>query len=183
MFVFYEWPFPHICTLQRMQHISLLILGSVFSDCSQCVPPYIVPLPPPPRWVCWVRSSVVVGLTVVTNRQTDHATCVATGRIFTLCIAMRPKNYSERQNWRHQFRGQHERNKARCKRVVVAVGNCTRAMCVRARRCQCSSTESARSPSQHLYIPGRFMLRQASVGDVCVMVEMRRIWLFENSGR
>ena len=37
-------------------------------------------------------------------------------------------------------------NKARCKRAVVAVGNCTRAMCVRARRCQCSSTESARSP-------------------------------------
>ena len=56
----------------------------------------------------WVRSSVFVGLTVVTNRQTDHATCVATGRIFTLCIAMRPKNYSERQNWRHQFRGQHD---------------------------------------------------------------------------
>ena len=48
----------------------------------------------------------------MTNRQTDHATCVATNRIFTLCIAMRPKNYSERQNWRHQFRGQHEWNKA-----------------------------------------------------------------------
>ena len=29
--------------------------------------------------------------------------------------------------------------------------NCTRAMCVRARRCQCSSTESARSPPQRLY--------------------------------
>jgi len=41
--------------------------------------------------------------------------------------------------------------KARCKRVV-AVGNCTRAMCVRARRCQCSSTESARSSPQRLYI-------------------------------
>jgi len=35
MFVFYDWPFPHTCTLQRMQSIlySLLILGSVFSDC------------------------------------------------------------------------------------------------------------------------------------------------------
>ena len=90
------------------------------------------------------------------SRQTDHVTCVATGRIFTLCIAMRAKNYSERQNWRHQFRGQHEWNKARCKRVVLVVavgGNCTRAMCVRARRCQCSSTESARSPPQRLYIP------------------------------
>ena len=32
MFVFYDWPFPHMCTLQRMQPISLLILGSVFSD-------------------------------------------------------------------------------------------------------------------------------------------------------
>jgi len=50
----------------------------------------------------WIRSSVFVGLTVVTNRQTDHAACVATGRIFTLCIAMRPKNYSERQNWQHR---------------------------------------------------------------------------------
>jgi len=33
MFVFYDWPFPHMCALQRMQPISLLILGSVFSDC------------------------------------------------------------------------------------------------------------------------------------------------------
>jgi len=35
MFVFYDWPFPHICTLRRMQPTvySLLILGSVFSDC------------------------------------------------------------------------------------------------------------------------------------------------------
>ena len=32
MFVFYDWPFAHMCTLQRMQPISLLILGSVFSD-------------------------------------------------------------------------------------------------------------------------------------------------------
>jgi len=32
MFVFYDWPFPHMRTLQRMQPISLLILGSVFSD-------------------------------------------------------------------------------------------------------------------------------------------------------
>jgi len=32
MFVFYDWPFPHMCTLQRMQPISVLILGSVFSD-------------------------------------------------------------------------------------------------------------------------------------------------------
>jgi len=62
----------------------------------------------------WIRSSVFLWLTDGTNRQTDHATCVATGRIFTLCIAMRTKNYSERQNWRHQFRGQHEWNKARC---------------------------------------------------------------------
>jgi len=47
--------------------------------------------------------------------------------------------------------------KAHCKRVVVAVGNCTRAMCVRARRCQCSSTESARSSPQRLYIAGQFV--------------------------
>jgi len=35
MFVFYDWPFPQMCTLQRMQPIlhSLLILGSVISDC------------------------------------------------------------------------------------------------------------------------------------------------------
>ena len=33
MFVFYDWPFPHMFTAQRMQPISLLILGSVFSDC------------------------------------------------------------------------------------------------------------------------------------------------------
>jgi len=33
MFVFYDWPFPHMCTLQRMQPISRLILDSVFSDC------------------------------------------------------------------------------------------------------------------------------------------------------
>jgi len=26
MFLFYDWPFPHICTLQRMQPIALLIL-------------------------------------------------------------------------------------------------------------------------------------------------------------
>jgi len=32
MFLFYDWPFPHMCTLQRMQPICLLILGSVFSD-------------------------------------------------------------------------------------------------------------------------------------------------------
>jgi len=32
MFVFCDWPFPHMCTLQRMPPISLLILGSVFSD-------------------------------------------------------------------------------------------------------------------------------------------------------
>jgi len=48
---------------------------------------------------CWAHGR---------DRQTDHATCVATGRIFTLCIAMCPKNYSERQTWRHQFRGQHD---------------------------------------------------------------------------
>ena len=42
------------------------------------------------------------------DKQTDHPTCVATGRIFTLCIAMRPENYSERQNWQHQFRGKHD---------------------------------------------------------------------------
>ena len=33
MFVFYDWPFPHMFTAQRMQPIFLLILGSVFSDC------------------------------------------------------------------------------------------------------------------------------------------------------
>jgi len=33
MFVFYDWPFPHMCTLQRTQPTSLLILGSVFGDC------------------------------------------------------------------------------------------------------------------------------------------------------
>ena len=30
-------------------------------------------------------------------------------------------------------------------------------MCVRARRCQGSTTESARSPPQRLYIPGQFI--------------------------
>ena len=30
MFVFYDWPFPHMCTLQRMKPIFLLIIGSVF---------------------------------------------------------------------------------------------------------------------------------------------------------
>ena len=48
-------------------------------------------------------------------------------------------------------------NKARCKRVVIAAGNCTRAMCVRARRSQRSSTESARSPPQRLYMPDQFV--------------------------
>ena len=33
MFVFYDWSFPHMCTLHRMYPIFLLILGSVFSDC------------------------------------------------------------------------------------------------------------------------------------------------------
>jgi len=33
MFLFCDWPFPYMCILQRMQHISILILGSVFSDC------------------------------------------------------------------------------------------------------------------------------------------------------
>jgi len=33
MFVFYDWPFPHTCTLTKNVPISLLILGSVFSDC------------------------------------------------------------------------------------------------------------------------------------------------------
>ena len=81
---------------------------------------------------------------------------------------MRPKNYSERQNWRHQFRGQHEWNEARCKRVVVAVDNCTRAMCVRARRRQCSSTESARSPPQRLYKPGWLSIaRRAGPAGMC----------------
>jgi len=107
----------------------------VFAKWSQCVPPYIVPLPPAPVSLhssgIRIRSSVFVGLTVVTNSQTDHATCVATGRIFAICIAMRPKNYSERQNCRHQFREQHEQNAsslllaatahARCVFVHVAV--------------------------------------------------------------
>jgi len=66
----------------------------------------------------WVRSSVFVGVTVVTNRQTDHAICVATGRIFTLCTAMRPKNYRERQNWR-QFRGQHDDESMKYRQHVV----------------------------------------------------------------
>ena len=56
-------------------------------------------------------------------------------------------------------------NKARCKRGVVAVGNCTRAMCVRARRYQCSSTESARSPPQRLYIPGQFVAKSILFGS------------------
>ena len=50
-------------------------------------------------------------------------------------------------------------NKASCKRVVAAVGNCTRAMCVRACRCECSSTESARSPPQRLYIQGQSVVK------------------------
>ena len=33
MYVFYDCPLPHKCTLQRTQPISLLVLGSVFSDC------------------------------------------------------------------------------------------------------------------------------------------------------
>ena len=33
MFVFYDWPFPHVYLAKKMQPISLLILGSVFSDC------------------------------------------------------------------------------------------------------------------------------------------------------
>ena len=83
------------------------------------------------------------------DKQTDRPRYMRSNRPHLyVCIAMRAKNYSERRNWRHQFRGQHEWNKARCKHVVVAVGNCTRAMCVRARRCQGSSTESARSPPQ-----------------------------------
>jgi len=34
MFVFYDWPFPHMCTLHRTQHIVyfFLILGSDLSD-------------------------------------------------------------------------------------------------------------------------------------------------------
>jgi len=32
MLVFYDWPSPHMCSLQRTQPISLLILGSVSSD-------------------------------------------------------------------------------------------------------------------------------------------------------
>jgi len=140
----------------------------VFANWSQCVPPYVVPLPAPPPDECWIRLSVFVGITVVTNRQTDHATCAATGRIFTQCIAMRRNNYSERQNWRHQFREQHEWNKARCKSIVVAIGgNCTRAMCVRARRYQCSSTESARSPPQRVYIPGQFVEKCRVADHLC----------------
>jgi len=62
-------------------------------------------------------------------------------------------------------------NKARCKRIVVAVGNCTRAMCVRARRSQCSSTESARSPPQPLYIPGQFIAKAIPFGSLLVVFE------------
>jgi len=55
-----------------------------------------------------------------------------------------------------QRRKTDQSGEARCRRVVVAVGGiCTRTMCVRARRCQRSSTESARSPPQRLYIPGQ----------------------------
>ena len=63
-------------------------------------------------------------------------------------------------------------NKARCKRVVVAVGNCTRAMCVRARRCLCSSTESARSPPLRLYIPRKFVRwsRECDFAPVLLLV-------------
>ena len=34
MFVFYDWPFPHMYFVENIaNNISLLILGSVFSDC------------------------------------------------------------------------------------------------------------------------------------------------------
>jgi len=33
MLVFFDWPLPHVCTLQIIQPILILILGSVFSDC------------------------------------------------------------------------------------------------------------------------------------------------------
>ena len=42
MFVFYDWPFPHKCSLQIMEHISLLILGLVFSDCVVFYPDIIL---------------------------------------------------------------------------------------------------------------------------------------------
>ena len=51
-------------------------------------------------------------------------------RIFTLCIAMRAKNYNERQNWMHHF------NMNRTKLVVNASSlllATPRARCVRAR--------------------------------------------------
>jgi len=39
-----------------------------------------------------IGSAVFVGLTIVTNRQTDHATSVTVGRIYVRSTAMRPKN-------------------------------------------------------------------------------------------
>jgi len=68
----------------------------------------------------------------------------------------------------------------RCKRVVVVV--CTRAMCVRARRYQCSSTESARSPPQRLYIPGQFVLGTAQ-NDVAVSVSDVSVFMMASSAR
>jgi len=71
-------------------------------------------------------------------------------------------------------------NKARCKRVVVAVGNCTRAMCVRARRCLCSSTESARSPPQRLYIPCRLVAKAILLGSCSQMWRVNRVAWWRN---
>ena len=56
---------------------------------------------------------------------------------------------------------------SRCKRVVVAVSNCTRAMCVRTRRCHCSSTESARSTPLRLYIPASLCDEVAGLFRFC----------------
>ena len=68
MFVFYDWPFPHMRTLQRMQPISLLILGSVFSDCvvfyGNCRKVHrnnndvVDIVTPSPVWCCFWRISL-----------------------------------------------------------------------------------------------------------------------------
>jgi len=99
------------------------------------------------------------------HTQTDHATYVATGRCTLRCVLKITANakivaISSGNNMNGT-------KLIRCKRVVVVVGNCTRAMCVRARRYQCSSTESAHSPPQRLYIPGQFVLGTAQ-NDVAV---------------
>jgi len=54
-----------------------------------------------------------------------------------------------------------------------------RAMCVRARRCQCSSTESARSLPQRLYIPGPVCAQHGARKRRC-LVDANDIWVFRS---